>query len=443
LGRDVAEISALLGTGRAAEAAALARRFCEEDPLAVDAWYLQAAAHAQTGDWIEVVRCCRAVLDLVPGHVETHTNLAAALGRLGRFPEAAASFARVLELDPGCAEARQGLAATQHALGCAALRDGRADEATARFEAAIGLDPGLADAHGRLGAIAAASGRWEQAIGHFERLLQLQPSHLSGLVNYGAALRAAGRADAAAAVYRRTLALHPESALARYFAATVGAEQAPPQAPRTYVQELFDSYAGRFDDHLVRQLQYRIPEVMAATLRALVGAPPAPLRILDLGCGTGLAGAAVRSMASQLVGIDLSPAMIEAARQKNVYDELHVAEIGEFLDQASSAWDVILATDVFIYVGDIARIVTRATELLARNGLLAFSVELAETDTAYELRDSGRYAHSLSYVRELAQAAGLQELRADPQVVRTEAGAAIGGMLFVFRAAGRSPAINP
>ena len=60
------------------------------------------------------------------------------------------------------------------------------------------------------------------------------------------------------------------------------------------------------------------------------------LSILDLGCGTGLAGLAVVERASRLVGIDLSPEMIEQARARGIYDELHVAEVASWLVHAKS-----------------------------------------------------------------------------------------------------------
>jgi predicted TPR repeat methyltransferase len=40
--------------------------------------------------------------------------------------------------------------------------------------------------------------------------------------------------------------------------------------------------------------------------------------MLDLGCGTGLAGAVFRPFVERLVGVDLSPAMIARRDEKNL-----------------------------------------------------------------------------------------------------------------------------
>ena len=105
-----------------------------------------------------------------------------------------------------------------------------------------------------------------------------------------------------------------------------------------YVRTLFDQYAPRFDAALVDGLAYRAP----ALLRAAVGrvgngggggrtSAGRFRQVLDLGCGTGLAGAAMRPLARRLVGVDLSPGMIAAAERKGLYDRLVTGDIVQFL----------------------------------------------------------------------------------------------------------------
>jgi predicted TPR repeat methyltransferase len=230
--------------------------------------------------------------------------------------------------------------------------------------------------------------------------------------------------------------MHPESELARYFVATLGAGPIPAKPPDVYVRELFDSYAGRFDEHLGRQLQYRLPDVMATTLKDLFARDLPWRSLLDLGCGTGLVGVAVRGMTDRLTGVDLSPRMVEKARQKEVYDELHVADIVEFVGPLAEAFDVVLAADVFIYLGDLEPVIRGVAAALGPRGVLAFSVEEGAAGSSYSLQSSGRYAHSRTYVETLAAGAGLEELRVTRLDLRVEAGRAIPGLLFVFRLPG-------
>ena len=77
---------------------------------------------------------------------------------------------------------------------------------------------------------------------------------------------------------------------------------------------------------MIGQLGYAAPQILL-DLAAMVMPGRERLSILDLGCGTGLAGAAFRPLAARLDGIDLSPAMIEKARARGIYDHLAVADL--------------------------------------------------------------------------------------------------------------------
>ena len=77
--------------------------------------------------------------------------------------------------------------------------------------------------------------------------------------------------------------------------------------------------------------------------------------ILDLGCGTSLTGEKnSASHCTNLEGIDLSKNMLEIAKSRNVYDKLDHVDIVEYLSNAMLDFDYFIATDVFIYVGDLS-----------------------------------------------------------------------------------------
>jgi len=420
------EIAALLNPGQAAEAAVLAERRCAALPDDADAWYLRAAAASLLGRWDEVAESCRRVVALNPGHAEAWHNLGAALARTGRRTEALQAYQHAVALVPTAADAHL-------ALGCLAQEMGELTLAEKHLRAAAAHNPGLRDAHGHLGAVLAAQGRWPEAVQCFEALLALEPGHLSGLINYGAALRALGRHADAAAVYARALALHPDSALAQYFAASLGGAAAPARAPNDYVRQLFDDYAGRFDQQLVATLQYRIPQHLARALATVMGPGAGKLAVLDLGCGTGLAGQAVRHLAGRLVGVDLSARMLEQLRTKQLYDELHEAEIGGFLAGHAQTYDVVLAADVLIYLGDPAPVLGQVAARLRPGGVFALSVETHPGPEGFLLRSSGRYAHASDALRALAPAHGFTVAHWEEVVVRVEGGLPIPGGVLVLR----------
>ena len=174
----------------------------------------------------------------------------------------------------------------------------------------------------------------------------------------------------------------------------------PIRRPRTlhaYVRTLFDQYAPRFDRAL-EDLAYRAP----ALLRDAVHASTATRfgTMLDLGCGTGLAGAAFRPHVDWLVGVDLSPKMVDEARRKGLYDELAVGDIGQFLadEQAASAFHLVIAADVFAYMADLAEVCAAVARVLAPGGLFGFTVETHDGDGAI-VGAKMRYAHGEAFVR--------------------------------------------
>ena len=96
------------------------------------------------------------------------------------------------------------------------------------------------------------------------------------------------------------------------------------------------------------------------------------LDVLDLGCGTGQAGAWVKDYARSMVGVDLSSAMLSEARRKGLYQELYEMSITEYVDSvvskgdngcSSSTFDVIVAAEVFSYIGDLADTIRKVSTL--------------------------------------------------------------------------------
>lgn len=201
-----------------------------------------------------------------------------------------------------------------------------------------------------------------------------------------------------------------------------------------YVRTLFDGYALTFDAALRTGLGYRAPELMLAAVRA--ARPDMTFGdALDLGCGTGLGGAAFKPFCKELTGVDLSPAMVTQARAKNIYDRLAEGEIVEFLRAEAAGgvfYDLILAADVFIYLHDIAEVFAQAARVLTPGGLIAFSVETHDGEGVI-LRDTLRYAHSPTHVREALAAAGLERFSLDAAAVRSEKGVPVSGLVGVAR----------
>lgn len=202
--------------------------------------------------------------------------------------------------------------------------------------------------------------------------------------------------------------------------------------PAPYVAALFDDYAARFDRHLVEELGYRGPPLIRAAVLQAAG-PRRFARALDLGCGTGLMGDAVRDLVDVLDGVDLSPAMLAEAERRQVYDSLEAGEIVQALaTRAGASHDLVLAADVFVYVGALDDILLGVARVLRPGGLVAFSVQRS-ADLPVRLGADLRFAHSAAHVAAALAAAELACLSLDAVSTRRDAGVDVPGLVAVAR----------
>jgi predicted TPR repeat methyltransferase len=360
-------------------------------------------------------------LALKPENPEVLNNRGTALRDLRRYDDALVNFDRALTLKPEYAEAHYNRGNT--------LRDlGRYDDALASFERALALKPDYADALNNHGAALRALKREDEALASFDRALLIEPGHVGALENRGHVLNALKRPQDAIASYRAAIAHGGDRELLRYYLAALGVEPQPPTPPQSYVEGLFDQYAGRFDESL-RGLKYDIPRQLFESVTAL---RPDDLRdIADLGCGTGMCGQFFRPIARTLVGVDVAANMIGKSRERGVYDRLVKDDINGFLGANPEAFDLVLAADVFIYVGDIDAVFAGVRAALRPGGQFAFSVEALEGN-GFALLPSRRYAHSLGYLRALAAKHGVVEKVIHPVSIRQEEGQDLPGFIAIF-----------
>jgi predicted TPR repeat methyltransferase len=391
--------------------------------MPLSASYAAAEALYQASQWRDAIAAYRAIVAAHPLETRAWALMGLCATQAGDLPLAAQSLRHAALLDPSAAN-------VFFRLGIVLYQQGRADEAEVAFKRTVALDPQNIDAQQNLAAMLMEQGRPKDARPLFEAILKQRPDFelaWAGLANIHA-----GTGDRASMVacLERALAINPGNAATRHLLAAAKGDN-PTHPDWRYVETFFDDYAARFEAHLVERLEYAGPQ----RLMAMIGKTGAqPESALDLGCGTGLFGAAVRAAFpdASIIGVDLSQRMVDAAAARGVYARVEKAEAEDYLRRTSLTFDLIAATDVFIYVGDIAELVREAYHHLTPGGLLAFTAETTDAP-GFQLQPTGRYAHNRDDLLALAAQTQFNVLAEERAPLRRHAGQMEEGLYLILQ----------
>ena len=428
-------------------------------------WYGRGMVQSAAGTYQDAIESYRQALRFEPAMAQAWAGIGFALAKLEAFEDAAEAYGAALSIDPSQGRLHQDL-------GVVRLRQRRYEDAVRELRAAASHAPADAGLVSNLAVALFQSGAVSEAAAAYAELRALDPDHAelrenSAFVTFVEALLK-GPVENAVTVYgiragvarpdRRALFkaaiaylvgqgwAEPAAAVAEAWAAMDPADPEPAfalkaasgasdvsAAPRDYVVALYDSFADSFDEKLVGELNYRIPDLLVAFIHPHLPADT-PLDILDLGCGTGLSGVPLKALANRLVGVDLSPRMLAKARARGGYDALEVAEVVDYLNTHSAAFDLVTAADMVIYLGDLAPLFAGAARALRRGGFFVLSAETC-AGTGWTLLPSGRFAHSHAYLAALAPPAFT--LRASvPTHIRFEGKAEVPGVICLYERIG-------
>ncbi|MFQ5672417.1 MAG: tetratricopeptide repeat protein [Nitrospinales bacterium] len=444
-------------SGEAATAIEMIDKALHIEPNDSGAWYNLGNAFTAAGRWEEAVSAFRRAIDLTPNFIEAHNNLGNALREQGKPEEALACYRHAVSLLPEFAPAHNNLgklltdlgrldeaiACSRQALsvipnfpgaynnlGIALAAQGKTQEAMASYRRAIAIDPNFAEPYYNLGTTLADLNRLDEAVSAYQRAIAIKPDFTSVHHNLAIAFGDQGKLDEAIACYRRVAEIDPDNSSARHMLAALTGETTE-STPPEYVKNLFDLFSAKFEHQLVEVLEYDVPALIRQAFGDLLKKGVRFHNAIDLGCGTGLAGVQFRNIADRLTGIDISPQMVEKAREKGVYDELSVGNLIEFVSQTEEKFDLILATDVFVYMGNLQPVFASMAHCAADGAYFLFSNESIE-EGDYILRPTGRYAHSRAYIRSLAERYGFSIEYCRSVDVRKEKDRGIPGDLFIL-----------
>jgi len=448
--------------------------------------FMKGNTYLQEQDFGNAVVSYREALDANPKHADAWTNLGNAMSQAipysenqkkGLFNEAVKAYNAAIELNSEHCEAYFNLGVLYHT-------HNRLDMSIPNYEKAITIDPNHYDAISNLGSAKHKKGDLDGAVDLYQRSIEMiesggaimadKPGTLS-MLHYllGQALsslppsRCIGSPcpERAAQQFRTALRHNPENEEAKHALSALISDPKTTSASAAYVKSLFDEYAESFDKALVADLNYRAPQLLHQQVTEHVGSKPLPVFgvLFDAGCGTGLCGPLFRNMTKTLVGVDLSGEMIRKATERGIYDELVEGDLVASLDEYGASQgkhkgtyiDMVLAADVFVYIGALEQIFRASAASLRKGGIFAFTVERLETpelegkrsqasdvneapvtqedyERGWKLRFTGRFAHTRPYIAALAEEHGFIVQVHQDIVPRRDNGVDIQGHLLIL-----------
>jgi predicted TPR repeat methyltransferase len=418
----------LYRSGRLAEAEQVCRQILTDEPDDPAALQLLAliAYQCQRNDVaLELLQRC---ISIKPSAI-AFNNLGHVLTVLGRSEEAVRACEEAIRLKPD-------FAAAFNNLGNALRRRGQMEAAVDVYTAALRLKPDTPMFQSNLGVALLALGRNDAAVAAQRRAVELEPDCWQSRENLAEALEAAGQLDEAVRQLQYIMDHAPDSTVAKYHLAALGYCPPPPASPRCFVTSLFNSYAPTFEQHLSRELGYRAPhdlfEIFREHLASAGRAPIEKFDVLDIGSGTGLGGAIFRPIARSLVGVDIAPIMAQHSCERGVYDQVHCCDVTAMMRDNPGRFDLILSTDLFIYIGEISELMREATAALRPGGFIAFSIEVHPDDSEdFALLPTRRYAQSRAYINRLFADNGLVQLQCLPAKLRRQGTDWLDGLLYL------------
>jgi predicted TPR repeat methyltransferase len=387
----------------------------------VDAKFHLGVCHLHLNDADEAALCFQEVIKLDPDYLEAWVNLGAIDLKKEQGQAAIEHFTHALTLNPEHEAARSNLAATF-------MHYARHENALTHYLILLDAAPNNLDYLYNAGVAEMTLGQLESAKARFLEILKHQPKHFETLYNLAVLYLRDGQKSKAKTWLAQASSLKPADPSCQHLLKALSGDASSSEVSAQYAQCLFDQYASYYDQHLLTTLHYRLPAMIGALLQT-AGLKP-QTNTLDLGCGTGLCGEILRPFTQHLVGVDVSPNMIERAKTKGCYDACVVQEAIAYLQQTTVKFDLVVAADLFPYLGSLEACFAGVKHCLRPGGAFIFSVEVTEA-APWQLQETARYAHQPAYIKSLCEKMGWEIRSEEVKVARDQAGGGIAVKLYL------------
>lgn len=293
--------------------------------------------------------------------------------------------------------------------------------------------------HFNLGIIYQHTNRIKEAIESYLQATKILPTYARAYANLGYLYKQTGDIKRCRQACLAAQQLEPDDPQVKHMIASLGIENAPEVANQDYIKNLYNDYADNYDQHLSVTLKSKVPELIYQTTLKYLDNHKENLNLLDLGCGTGICGALFSKHVQKMTGVDLSKMMIAKAEKKNIYTSLFTSDINEYLSNNSVKNDIVISSDVLIYIGNLRSLFAGVNKTLSRGGLFSFSTESLENSSDnYSLNDSGRYKHNILYIKKLAEENEFAILSSSETALRQQSKQDVIGRIYILKKHGKT-----
>jgi|GEM_PF-4959204 len=412
-------------SGYITQAKEIYEKILQEDNNSFDAHHLLGICHFQLNSFEDSIISIKKAIKLNPEILKSYIDLGDSYRALKQYENAQSAYEEVLEKNPNSAIA-------YHGLGLSYKEKKEYNKALTFFKKAIKLDRNFFICYYDMANTYEKLNKFELYFFYLEKTININPDFYDALFSMAQYYRKTKNEKKMKVYLEKTLEKQPKHPGANHLLASLN-QEADSIYSLEYAEELFDRYADFFEAHLVDTLNYQVPFIIKEKLKYLN--PPRSSKVLDLGCGTGLLGKTVVDMFPSLVGVDISANMIAEARKKEIYTTLHTKDINEFLSKNEQEFDLIIAPDVFIYIGDLKTIFSRVKTILKNNGYYIFTIEDdSNINTVdFQLGKSGRFSHTIKYVDSLCKENGFEIVDKEQIILREENKIGQEGIIYILK----------
>lgn len=367
-------------------------------------------------------------LRISPNNWETHYNLANCLINLDFTERAVIHYEIAFELNPKHNNLKQNLA-------MAYVIEKQFSKAKPLLEEACERNPNHSELQLQLSEVYLETGDTEKAIKQHEKTLALRPNNHPLLHNLAVLYLRNKDIKNSKEYFEKAYQVDNTDLTAKHMLNALQENSDIEQAPSKYIEDLFNQYAQFYNKHVSDKLGYKVPEIMRSKIANFLGDKVESIRILDLGCGTGLCGIYFSDISFYMVGVDISREMLSHARAIQSYDGLCQINILQSIPgEGLQVFDLVLAADVLVYIGELDIIFQKVASALDKNGLFCFTVEKSKSNEnhSHKLLHSGRFTHSEKYINSLAKAHNFVIKLSDEIELRRDNNDQIKGILYIL-----------